>query len=361
VPAIAAQLVRFLPGFGLGSLLALGVLAGSGALPAYLVEVREYALFSAYPPYRLSVWPLLVFVAERAPLHFAFTLLGLGSVFRRLVRRLPLGDALVPFAAFSVSLFSLLPNPTVFPYNLTWLAPGYLLMSALGMARFWQFVSLPARPWLAKLCGWSALAVASLSFVLCQRDPFYRKSWDGQLRVVAAAEALSGSNDPVLDLCGLVISRPPASKDWLVHSLLMSAYHAGRRETVRQIIERAWPPVAVTGHYRWGWLDASDLVVFRHNYQRFSGDIWTLGAVLNDDTRAFEIHRTGRYLARAVGDAGSIDGKRMQGGEVVWLARGWHSAVSSKRWTLLWIGPAPAPGPSLRSEPLFNPAALPGQ
>jgi hypothetical protein len=203
-------------------------------------------------------------------------------------------------------------------------------------------------------------ALSLLYFWKCEQDPYYRKNWDRQLRVVASAEALTSPSEPVLDLCGLVVSRPPVAKDWIVHSLFMPAYHAGQRETVRQIIERVWPPVAITV-YRWSFLDRADWLTFRHHYVRFSDDVWTLGSVLDARTGHVEIQRAGRYRVRANGDVGTVDDRPVHGGEVLWLERGSHAVVAAAGFTLAWTGPGSEGQPPLPADPLFLPGELPGQ
>jgi hypothetical protein len=234
-------------------------------------------------------------------------------------------------------------------------------MAAVGAAQSFKLAERVLRRWgswaLAALTGAAALA----SFISCEGDPYYRKDWQSQLRVIAGAEALTRPDQPVLDLCGLVVSRPPVAKDWVVHSLFMPAYHAGERETVRHIIERVWPPVAVTV-YRWGFLDRSDIAAFRANYVRFSQDLWTLGSTLGPFSTRFDARRAGRYQVRDANDAGLLDGRPIRGGDVLWLERGPHAIQSVRRYTLAWIGPGstpPAPPPP--ANPLFENGELRGQ
>ncbi len=352
---------RFLPGILLGCALVAFVLGRAGMLAEYWQQLRQFTSFSSAPPYRLSALPLFTFAVERAPVHAGFALLGLLGVARRVLTRKPLDEAWVPLGAFVLSGSSILLNPTPFPYNLTWLSPAWLLMAAFGLS---QSLAIIARarhgPVPQALFMASAAALCLLCFWKCEQDPYYRKGWDGQLRVVASAEALTGPDDPVLDLCGLVVSRPPVAKDWVVHSLFMPAYHAGRRETVRHIIERVWPPVAISV-YRWSFLDRADWASFRRNYVRFSDDVWTLGRVLGKSSNRVEIPRAGRYQVRANGAAGTLDGQAIQGNDVLWLARGSHPIITPQGCTLAWVGPGSPGTPPPAANPLFEPGELPRQ
>jgi hypothetical protein len=358
---LLASSTRFVPGILLGCALIAAVFAAAGMLGGYWQQLRLFSHYSSAPPYRLLALPLLTFAVERAPVHATFVLVGVLGVARRAWTREPLAEAWAPLLVFAVSLLSILLNPTPFPYNLTWLTPAWLLMAAFG---FSQALSLIARAQNASAlrAGFAAAAaaLALLCFWNCEQDPYYRKRWDAQLRVVASAEALTGPDDPVLDLCGLVLSRPPAAKDWMVHSLYMPAYHAGARETVRHIIERVAPPVAIAV-YRWSFLDREDWLAFRRNYLRFSDDVWTLGRVLAPGSRSVEIPRTGRYRVRARGNAGTLDGHAIRDGDVLSLSHGEHALVTSTGCTLIWNGPGDPGTPPAAAHPLFEPGELAGQ
>ncbi|HEY0469190.1 MAG TPA: hypothetical protein VGC79_33590 [Polyangiaceae bacterium] len=358
---VALAGLRFVPGILLGCALVAGVLGAAGMLGEYWQQLRQFANFSSAPPYRLSALPLLTFTIARAPVHAACVLLGLFSVGLRVLTRKPLEEAWVPLGAFALSGASILANPTPFPYNLTWLTPAWLLMAAFGfsqgltlLARLGQGTT-PRALFLA-----SATTLALLCFWNCQQDPYYRKRWDAQLRVIDSAEALTSVRDPVLDLCGLVLTRPPVAKDWIVHSLYMPAYHAGKRESVRQIIERVWPPVAITV-YRWSFLERADWLALHRNYVRFSDDVWTLGQTLSPGSTGFEVHRAGRYQVRASGDAGTLDGHAIHGGDLLWLERGDHALAATTSLTIAWHGPGTPGAPPPAAKPLFEPGELPKQ
>ncbi|HET7542824.1 MAG TPA: hypothetical protein VFK05_23290 [Polyangiaceae bacterium] len=353
--------LRFVPGILLGSALVAAVFAATGMLSEYWQQLRQFTNFSSAPPYRLSALPLLTFAVMRAPVHAAFVLLGLLSVARRASTRQPLDEAWVPLFVFVLSVVSISLNPTPFPYNLTWLTPAWLLMASFGFSRALSAIAeLRQGSTLSSALGVACAALALVCFWNCEQDPYYRKSWDRQLRVVAAAEALTGPDDPVLDLCGLVVSRPPVAKDWIVHSLYMPAYHAGRRETVRHIIERVFPPVAISV-YRWSFLDRADWLGFRRNYSRFSDDVWVLARVLAPGSSSVEIPRSGRYRVQASGAAGRIDGRALRGGDVLFLERGPHEVFTETGYTLIWNGPREPGEPPPSALPLFEPGELPRQ
>jgi len=354
---IALAALRFVPGLVLGGAFVAGVFAAGGVLGEYWRQLAQFTSFSAAPPYRLSALPLLVFAVERAPAHACFVAFGLLGAGARIARREPLAEAWAPLGACALCSMSIALNPTPFPYNLTWLTPAWLLLAAFGLAQSLAFLN--RAPLRALLAG-SAAALSLIFFWSCQRDPYYRKGWDAQLGLVARAEALTDPDEPVLDLCGLVISRPPVAKDWIVHSLYMPAYHAGQRESVRQIIARVWPPVAI-GVYRWSFLDRADWLALRHDYVRFSDDLWTLGQALTPSRRQVQIQRAGRYQVRASGDAGTLDGKAIRGGDVMWLARGQHELVTSTNFTIAWHGPGDPGEPRAPASPLFEPGELPKQ
>lgn len=359
VRQLIAELLRFLPGLVLGAGFVAGVLASFGMLREYLDQVGQYFAFSAVPPYRLPAWPLLSFTLEHAPFHSLAVLVGVLLLGGRVVQGKSPAEALVPGTLLALSVLTLLPNPTPFPYNLTWLAVPWLLVGSVGMAGAWR--------WLTRLAGArrAALGVALVGllgaacFVSTQLDPYYRRDWSYQLSVVAAAEALTTPDQPVLDLSGLVLTRPPPAKDWLVHSLFMDAYHRGRRETVRHIIERVWPPVALT-NYRWSFVDRDDRDALIEYYVRFGGDVWTLGARGGSSDDRVEVHRAGRYSVSAIGTL-RVDERDAQNGEILTLNAGTHSLASGGPWALSWAGAGASPSAPRFGRLLFEPSKLAGQ
>jgi len=359
--AFTLACLRFLPGISLGCALVALVFAQAGLLGEYLRQLRQFTNFSSAPPYRLSALPLLTFAVARAPVHAGFVLIGTCCALLRVATRMPLAEACIPLGALLLSCLSLLLNPTPFPYNLTWLTPAWLMLAAFGLAQTLSFLArLRHGRTTQALFALCAAAGALLSFWNCAQDPYYRRSWDAQLRVVQSAEALTGPSDPVLDLCGLVVSRPPVAKDWVVHSLFMPAYHAGQRETVRQIIERVWPPVAVNV-YRWSFLDRADWLSLRRHYLRFSDDLWVLGHLLDARTSGFEVQRAGHYQVRASGEVGTLDGRAIRGGDVLRLERGHHALGATTSFTIAWYGPGTPGAPPPAANPLFEQGELPKQ
>jgi len=233
------------------------------------------------------------------------------------------------------------------------------LMAAFGLSQSLTFATR-LRAETAPILACASGALSLFFFWRCEQDPYYRKDWNAQLRVIASAEALTSPDDPVLDLTGLVVSRPPVAKDWVVHSLFMPAYHAGQRETVRAIIDRVAPPVAVSS-YRWSFLDREDWLSFRRNYLRFSDDLWVLGRFVAPNSTQVEIPRTGRYRVRGSDEAGSLDGNAVRDGEVYSLERGSHPTITHEGYTLTWVGPGSPGAPPPSARPLFIPGELPRQ
>ncbi len=362
VRRFVATLLRFIPGFLGGVLIAAVIVAGSRAFGAFVSQIRYYTNFSLHSSYRLSPFPLVHYMAVYSPVHAALVLLGLYGVVARIVAREPLAEILVPACFFLLTLIAASLNPALFPYNLTWIAPSLIWMSLVGFSEIQRRISSPP---IRKCVNTALLLFGLVCATRAHLDPYFRKTWNDQMRVIRAAEILTHANDPVLDLTGLVVSRPPPARDWLVHGLLMPDYHASKRESVAHIIKRVWPPVIVGGHYRWGFLDEIDRRTVAQYYLRLTYEIWALGSSIHADTRRVEIHRAGRYLVQADvanGQVGTLDAQRVDAGQVLALAAGIHSVQTERGpWQLVWLGPAPALPSAPTSAPLFERLDLPGQ
>jgi hypothetical protein len=364
VRAFLIALARFVPGLMTGALLTVALFAGSGTLGPYLSHLRQYLNFSMRPPYHLAVFPVVAYIVSASPVHSLLTLLGLFALAARIKARRALDEALVPACFAVITLLVACLNPTLFPYNLTWMAPSLLWLTAFGLSEGQRHLSRYGTR-VRSIANCAALLLGLVCLLRTLRDPYFRNSWAEQLRVINAAESLTSPNEPVVDLTGLVISRPPPSRDWLVHGFLMADYHAGKRETISQIVEKVWPAVVVGGQYRWDFVDAGDRHIVAQNYVPVSRAIWVLGSAIDEYTKRVEIHKAGRYLAIAepTGEQlGTIDAKVVAAGNVLTLALGTHSISSLQRpWQLAWLGGARSMPNATISRPLFEGVVLPGQ
>src|SRR5690606_2195181 len=98
-----------------------------------------------------------------------------------------------------------------FPYNLLLVAPFFCLAALDGAGRL-------RRGARGAVLGLLLVAnLAGLALVVRQR-PYLRYPSSFQLGFAEAAEEMTGPGEPVLDGIGLVVTRPPADRDWLIHS-----------------------------------------------------------------------------------------------------------------------------------------------
>ena len=354
-------------GFVAGALVAAGLLHAVGALGAYLDAQRFFRLASSSPPYRLNQLPVLELMVKQAPLQAALALLGAAATLAR-PRQLLVSPGFVPLCLALISWLSVLPNPTLFPYNTIWLSVPLLLLAFEGLRVVWQASLRLDAPRLRWALPGMILFLALAGWLDSSFDKFRTRTFHGQLQVVAAAEALTLPAEPVLDMSGLVASRPPPGKDWLVHSLLTRDVREGRREKIRDLIRRVGPPVLVSGHYRMGLLEPEDRRMIAQNYVAVTRELDVLGTYLPSQG-SFELLRSGPYgIDAGLGEldthrACKIDGRLVQRGQRVWLERGRHTSERvSGECRLRWLAPPGAPEPkSSPDAPLFERPSLPGQ
>lgn len=367
-PALQRALGATALGFALGAAISALTLHAVGALDAYLDAQRFFRLASTAPPYRLKQLPVAISMLEQAPLHAALALVGAIATLSR-PRSLLTSTGLLPLLVAGFAWLSVLPNPTLFPYNSIWLSVPVLLLAAEGLKVLGQRAAVLSRRGL-RGAGFSAVLLgAGALWYEKSFDAFRLKTFAGQLQVVAAVEALTRPHEPVLDMTGLVASRPPPAAAWMVHSLLAEDVRAGRRESLREIIRRVAPPVAVTGQYRRGLVEPEDRRMLAQNYVLVTSEIDVLGSWL-PERGTFEILRSGPYGVD--GGAGTplgpeqgcvIDGRLVRGGERIWLERGEHASERRDvECRLRWLAPAGSPEPRSAAEaPLFERPTLPGQ
>jgi hypothetical protein len=205
------------------------------------------------------------------------------------------------------------------------------------------------------------LAVAQFADEL-NSEEYTLRDWNGQLRVIDAAEALTSPTDPIFDGVGMVCTRPPATRDWLLHSVFMPEYRRGQREQVRDVIARVAPPVLIAGHYRFNWLNEADYSAITTHYLRLSLQLWVLGGSTLEAEQELQILRSGRYLiSPGVQDVAALDGQPVRAGTVLELAAGAHRVSGATR--VVWVGPSASELPTDLSlgQSLFAHPQLPGQ
>jgi hypothetical protein len=332
----------------------LGLMGLLGALPAYLDGLAHFVDYAgaAVPFSGVRVWLEIV---RTAPVVSALAVLGLLRAAHGLRHR-RLDDSSVP-ALFSLLVaLALFANPTPYPYNMTWMAPPLVLLAVPGAATAVAAVTRWAPQATARVVVVAAAfgLVAPLIGVRLA-DHWFRLDSTGQRAVMAAAEALTAPTDSVLDGVGLVPSRPPPSKDWILHSLFLPDQQGGERETFRAIIERDAPPVLIGGHYRFRWLNDADRRAIDAAYVPLSRQLYVLGGAFAGPLAEFHVRRAGRYRVRATDasvSAVTVDGVRHPSGSVVELPLGRRRVVVSHGGSeVLWLGPTLTEPPPLQSLP----------
>jgi len=340
-------------GFAAAAAAAFALLASAGLATVYLRGLLSLSS-SAMEVYRFAAGARLISLLLELP-HLTF-LAVVGAVaavsdLRRREWRSSLPSVLTA-AWLILELVALHLNPTPFTYNLIHVIPFLYLAAIDGLGRLFERLRPAGRAILVT----TAAAATLTSFVWSwNHDPIGRSSAAPQRQYVEAAEALSGPDDPVLDAAGLVLSRRPPGRDWMLHSLLVPAYRRGERETYDEMLRRTPTPVLLT-NYRWEWLGAEDRRLVQDRYVSIAPRLLVLGG-RRSGPGLLEIYRPGRYRVSpdSPGLAIAIDGSSVPPAGVVHLDTGEHELSAGAIWA--WLGPDlddfPDPGPLFPSGELF--------
>ncbi len=307
---------------------------------------------------RFSPWNTLMRLPSQSPLFTAGGLAALGLPFLldpKPTWKTVSGEPWFPewlFAVLCVALF--LINPTPFPYNLIHLVPAVFI----AVVRFSDTIietlaSLPAPG------RWFLAATALLAHGLPWINATTRHlEMDNQrqVQVMDLAEALTDpAKHRVLDGSGLVPTRYPAGRQWIIHSFTIRRLTDGTWPSVRQLITENEIPVILPS-YRTSWLPEEDWKVIRANYLPLAEDFMVLGTIGQGGTHAWTPLAEGRYTVLLDGDASSqelkIDGREVHAGTMV-LSRAPHSFEFNPKAKLvvIWMGPSIANPPRLAPAP----------
>ncbi|HTE06922.1 MAG TPA: hypothetical protein VK824_12060 [Planctomycetota bacterium] len=337
-----------------------GLLAIAGHLDEYATVVGRF-VGAAGASYRFSPVPELVRVALDAPLVYGPAALFLVVLAVDAARRRRIAGPTAVTAVFLIwNLIALFINPVPFPYNFLHITP-FVFLAALDLV---SRISIAARA--RPLALAAALSAAALLFARSWRqDPFLTRTSEAQLSYAAAAEAMTDpATDTVLDGAGLVLSRRPPGPHWMLHSLWMADYRAGRRTSFGQMMIDQSSPVLL-GNYRWSWLPAGDLAVRQARYVQLYPELWVLGSVVPGAAGEVAIHRAGRYMVRPrdprdAAPALTVDGRPLPPTAVVALAVGSHhiAGAGGSGFVVHWLGPRldqpPAVLPLVPSGQMFT-------
>lgn len=344
---VRATFVQIAAG-GLAMLLSTyAVYAAQGHLERYL---HKFVAFSeaALAANRFSPLPTLTYLLRNSPVQVALALFALivaaPRIWRRRLDALTLGVAF-----FLIALVAFLANPNPYPYNMSWLGFGILAGAVQGFVALAEFAAKRGLSFTPVAITIAALIAITATFAW-RNDRFLATDFDGQRNLITAAENLTAPDQPILDVGGLVATRPPASRDWLVHSLLMRDYLAGRRESIVAMADKTAPPVLIR-YYRWSWLPAAQVAELEKTYVPVSDQLWVLGCRSQGSCR---LRRTGRYLVNSEFDL-SIDGTSQPDGAIIELTAGEHQLVTTGAVQLAWLGPHATQLPVVpKFEPLFQ-------
>jgi len=306
----------------------------------------EYSRFSAGGRLLGLGWELIHLTVS--------ALLAMGLLIRAAQRRRWREEApsLVVAAWFVLQLLALSINPTPFSYNFVHVLPFFYLLAVDGFSRLVELASGRSRALLIGL----GLAAATATFARSwNHDRVGRISADPQRRHIEAVEALTAPDDPVLDAAGLVLSRRPPGRNWMLHSLMMPAYRRGDTESFVDTLTRDPAPVLMT-NYRWEWLGPKERNLVTSRYIALGPRLLVLGGAIRS-AGFMEIHRRGRYVLRGESSDAAllVDNVALPEPPVLELVAGTHSVSSAATWA--WIGPElsafPASPPLLINRDLF--------
>jgi len=304
--------------------------ASDGLLARYLQKLLVFS-DAALAAGRFSPMPSLRYFLLGAPIQTGLAIFALVIAARR-ARNRQLDAVTLGAAFFLLSLAAFIANPNPFPYNMSWLGFGVLIGASQGLPLFAE--------WAERRRFSAALAIAGFTFATAaltwNRDAFFTTPLDGQRAIITAAEELTSPDQPILDVGGLVATRPPASKHWLIHSMVLRDYLDGKRDSVVTIAEKAAPPVLIR-YYRWAWLPAKQLAEIEKTYVPVSDQLWVLGCRSSGDFTC-RLLRTGRYVLKSEHPT-SIDGVSQNDGAIIELAAGEHPLSSEGAVQLAWLGP----------------------
>jgi hypothetical protein len=248
-------------------------------------------------------------------------------------------ESMLPeLAFFAGAVVAILANPTPFPYNMVLLVP----QATIVCLRLWPFAWLSRR----RLALGTLLVLHLLLWANATARHLFMSN-ARQTRLMSTAEELTDAKQhAVLDGAGLVPTRHPPGRNWLIHTFTIRAFLDGTFPPIRAQLAEGKTPVIIP-NYRISWLSIADKKYIRQHYFPLAGDFLVAGASLAPGRTEWECIVPGRYW---VTKELTIDGEQTRS-NVVTLARGVHAIDSSAPAAVIWLGPR------LDAPPMIGPGS----
>jgi hypothetical protein len=335
IRSVAALIAGAVAGFGAAATMHL--LAGTWSFYSSDTKAMTQTVVNAQ---RFSSRPLLERSATEAPLLFIFVGLAIVIALRHFNLRSAVSrESMLPeLALFTGAVVAILANPTPFPYNMVLLVPQATILAM----RLWPF------PWLTERRV-ALGAVLVLHALLWGHATARHLSMSNarQTRLMATAEELTDAKQhAVLDGAGLVPTRHPPGRNWLIHTFTIRAFLDGTFPPIRAQLAEGKTPVIIP-NYRISWLSIADKKYIRQHYVPLAADFLVAGSPVVPGRTEWECIVPGRYW---VTKELTIDGTETRT-NVVTLARGVHAIDSSAPAAVIWLGPR------LDAPPMIGPGA----
>jgi hypothetical protein len=237
-------------------------------------------------------------------------------------------DSLLPEAYLvAVGLGAILVNPTPFPYNL--LIP--VSQAAILCLRMNPLEWSPHRLWKPALA--LLLVIHFGAWLLATSRHLYMTNAH-QTELASLAEEMT---DPklhcVLDGVGMVSTRHPPNRYWLITFLTINWFKNGTFPPFRAQLAEGHTPIVIP-NYRITWLPIADRRYIAEHYLPLAGDFLVAGTALKSQ---WDCPVAGRYF---LSNDAAIDGQLRQHGPIV-LTRGPHTfgLPAGQKGYVVWLGP----------------------
>lgn len=336
VRSVAELVAGAVAGFAAGA--AVHLMAGTWTFFSSDTKAMSHTVTNAA---RFSSGAMFERAMIEAPILWVLVICAIVAALRRFnFRNMVSRESLLPeLAFFAGAIVAALANPTPFPYNIVLFVP----QAAILVMRLW-----PA-PWIREQ-RWRLIAPALiLLHVVIWGRVTVRHIWMSNARQTRLMETAEDLTDPkehaVLDGAGLVPTRHPPNRHWLIHTFTIEAFRSGAFPQIRAQLAEGKTPVVIP-NYRLTWLPRADKTFINTHYFGLAGDFLVAGTALHEGENAWECIVPGRYFVAA--KPITIDGSPVDSANVT-LPRGMHTIVAPRPSALIWLGP------DLEVPPLLRP------